>query len=132
MGSRLRRITSKNLRDGKELSDQGKITDKVFDSLQEYYENAIKQSTTLDEMHKHCWATFFHKSSTDTEPQHGLCPIDADSWCNYNRAAVRGLPFPEKYNSLPSQIMSTIKPIVIYMFTSFVEKLPLWKNSKLQ
>ncbi|GFU98631.1 integrase catalytic domain-containing protein [Trichonephila clavipes] len=37
------------------------------------------------------WAIFFHKISTDLNPQHGLCPLGDDSWCGYNRSKLKGL-----------------------------------------
>ncbi|GFX64250.1 hypothetical protein TNCV_1499741 [Trichonephila clavipes] len=37
------------------------------------------------------WAIFFHKISTDLNPQHGLCPLGDDSWYGYNRSKLKGL-----------------------------------------
>lgn len=62
-------------------------------------------------MQKACWATYYHKCSTDAKPQHGLCPIVGDSWCRYNRDAAHGLLCSEHTNSLPLAVMETIKPI---------------------
>lgn len=112
MGTRLRRLVQmKVLPDGKKLSGRGRLTDKVINELQQYYGSAIRGNDTLEEMKHACWATFYHKASTDADPQHTLCPIGAESWCKYNRAAARGLPCPEHNNSLLPEIMAAIKPV---------------------
>lgn len=113
MGSRLRRLVQRTvLPDGSKLSGRGRLTDKVIDSFTEYYGNAIRMNTgkTLEELTNACWAAYYHKLSTDADPQHGCCPIEPDSWCKYNRAAAYGLPCPEHKNSLPEFVMKEIKP----------------------
>lgn len=117
MGTRLRllrkELKNKLLPDGKKLSGRGRLTSSVIDSIQDYYGKAIRASSTLDEMKQACWAIFYHKASTDADPQHGLCPLGLESWCKYNRAAAQGLPCPEHTNSLPLDIMEAIKPVFV-------------------
>ncbi|GFW20094.1 uncharacterized protein TNCV_2320351 [Trichonephila clavipes] len=56
------------------------------------------------------WAIFFHKISTDLNPQHGLCPLGDDSWCGYNRSKLKGDTYKHKHN-LPIAIMHCIKKV---------------------
>jgi hypothetical protein len=68
-----------------------------------YYGNAIRNSTSdLEKMRVVVRATYFHKLSTDNNPQHGLCPQDS---CKYNTADR------DKYShhGLPEEIMSDKK-----------------------
>ncbi|KAK3896284.1 hypothetical protein Pcinc_000028 [Petrolisthes cinctipes] len=37
-------------------------------------------------MKKAIWATFYHCTSTDSQPRHNLCPHGEKSWCFWNRA----------------------------------------------
>lgn len=113
MGTRLRVLRKtykkKLLPDGKKLSRKG--PDTVINNLQEYYGKAIRSSKTLEAMKEACWATYYHKGSTDADPQHGLCLLGGDSWCKYNRAAANGLPCPEHTYSIPTEVMTVIKPV---------------------
>ncbi|GFX47011.1 uncharacterized protein TNCV_316341 [Trichonephila clavipes] len=56
------------------------------------------------------WAIFFHKISTDLNPQHGLCPLGDDTWCGYNRSKLKGDTYKHKHN-LPITIMHCIKKV---------------------
>lgn len=75
MGTRLRELRknykNKLFQDGKKLSGKGRLTDSVINNLQEYYDKAIRSSKILEEMKQLCRATFYHKASTDADPQHG-------------------------------------------------------------
>lgn len=62
-------------------------------------------------MKQACWSTFYHKTSTDADTQHGLCLFGGDSWCRYNRAAAHDLPSPEHTNSIPQEVMAVVKPV---------------------
>ncbi|GFU29487.1 uncharacterized protein TNCV_1994281, partial [Trichonephila clavipes] len=54
-------------------------------------------------MKRAIWATYFRKASIDAYPQHGLCPTNEDTWCEYNRAIITGEVYKHK-NSLPSEV----------------------------
>lgn len=115
MGTRLRRLKdsykNQKLDDKKSLGGRGRLTDAVIDQLQHYYGYAIRNNTeNLPAMKQAVWATFFHKVSTDSDPQHGLCPIGEDSWCGYNRAIHTGEIYRHK-NSLPEVVMECIKDV---------------------
>jgi hypothetical protein len=115
MGSRLRRLKTAQkgvkLADGRSLGGKNRLTDGVVDLLQKYYGLAIRRNVDdIKKMKKAIWATFFHKLSTDSEPQHGLCEEGEDSWCGYVKAKVLGTTYEHK-NSLPKAVMEAIKPI---------------------
>lgn len=91
MGTRLRLLKKSygktKLKDGKTMGGRNRLTNVEIDRLQEYYGLAIKRGgSDLDQMKRNVWATFFHKISTDEEPQHSLCPAGPESWCGYNKA----------------------------------------------
>lgn len=94
MGGRLRKLRrdmkGKILSDGLKIGGKkGRLTDAVIDSLQNYYGLAIRRNTNdLEKMKKDVWATFFHKASTDENPQHNLCD---ESWCNYMKCVKENL-----------------------------------------
>lgn len=99
MGTRLREIV-KNIvvetetKTGKKiktqsLSGKGKFMAKMIDKLTVYYGLAIRRySDSMENMKNAIWATFFHYSSTDENPQHKKCPSGADSWCEWQKAAA--------------------------------------------
>ena len=112
MGGRLRRLVEQNkgkvLKDGKPIGGKNRLTKKRIDSLQNYYGNAIRSNLkNLDSMQHAVWSTWFHYLSTDEHPQHGLC---SETWCKYKIMKESGGHFEHK-NSLPEEVMLTIKPV---------------------
>ncbi|CAN7990883.1 unnamed protein product [Ixodes hexagonus] len=89
-----------------------RLTEKDIDSLQYYYGKAIRENThALEAMRKAVWAIYFHKLSTDEDPNHGLCPPGESSWCGYNRSLALGSAEPYQHkNFLPETVMTSIKP----------------------
>lgn len=84
MGSRLRELKRKTkgqkLADGKVLGGRKRLSDTQIDKLQNYYGLAIRRGvTSVEEMKRNIWATYFHKLSSNDNPQHGLCPKEKDS-----------------------------------------------------
>ncbi|CAN7995715.1 unnamed protein product, partial [Ixodes hexagonus] len=115
LGSRMRSMKKimkgTKLDDGLSLGGKGRLTDQRIDSLQFYYGKPTRDNTKdAQAMKKAVWATYFHKTSTDDSPQHGLCPKGEDSWCGYNRNLVTGEDYVHK-NSTPRAVMEAIKPI---------------------
>lgn len=65
----------------------GKLTDKIIGELTKYYGLAIRRHhDSVEEMRKEIWATYYHKSSTDKNPQHENCPSGENSWCKWRKA----------------------------------------------
>ncbi len=52
-------------------------------------------------------ASLFHAASTDTKPQHHLCPKGKDSWCGYRRDSKS---YKHK-NGIPDPIVKLVEPI---------------------
>ncbi|GFV11708.1 uncharacterized protein TNCV_976971 [Trichonephila clavipes] len=93
MGTRPRNILKMSkgikLSDGKNISGRGRLTLKEVDSIQHYYGLAIRKNlSSVEDMKRAIWAIYFHKLSTEDNPQHALCPLGEDS-C-YSRAFADG------------------------------------------
>ncbi|GFT58258.1 uncharacterized protein TNCV_2117901 [Trichonephila clavipes] len=96
-------LKSTKLSDNKPISGRGRLTDAEVLLLQKYYGLAIRRNVgkSVADMSKSIWAIYFHKLSTDENPQHALCPMGEESWCGYNKSIVSG----EKYTqNIPSQM----------------------------
>ncbi|GFV30110.1 uncharacterized protein TNCV_4827261 [Trichonephila clavipes] len=116
MGTRLRNILKMSkgikLSDGKNISGRGRLTLKEVDSIQHYYGLAIRKNlSSVEDMKRAIWAIYFHKLSTEDNPQHALCPLGEDSWCGYNRSIVTGEFYIHKH-SLPESILLKVKKSV--------------------
>ena len=88
MGNALRELrkswTKHKLSDGKGIGGKGRLTEKLWDTLQNYYGNAIRRNVPdVDAMMKAVQATLRHVNSTDEASRHNLCPTGEDSWCSY-------------------------------------------------
>ncbi|GFV48569.1 uncharacterized protein TNCV_5068541 [Trichonephila clavipes] len=115
MGTRLRNILKMSkgikLSDGKNISGRGRLTLKEVDSIQHYYGLAIRKKLSfVEDMKRAIWAIYFHKLSTEDNPQHALCPLGEDSWCGYNRSIVTGEFYIHKH-SLPESILLKVKKV---------------------
>ncbi|GFW51858.1 uncharacterized protein TNCV_1187901 [Trichonephila clavipes] len=115
MGTRLRNILKMSkgikLSDGKNISRRGRLTLKEVDSIQHYYGLAIRKNlSSVEDMKRAIWAIYFHKLSTEDNPQHALCPLGEDSWCGYNRSIVTGEFYIHKH-SLPESILLKVKKV---------------------
>ncbi|GFX49855.1 uncharacterized protein TNCV_784181 [Trichonephila clavipes] len=102
MGTRLRNILKMSkgikLSDGKNISGRGRLTLKEVDSIQHYYGLAIRKNlSSVEDMKRAIWAVYFHKLSTEDNPQHALCPLGEDSWCGYNRSIVTGILYSQAF-----------------------------------
>jgi len=124
MGTRLRNVVNNTLVETettagkkvkrKSLSGKGKLTGKMIDKLTVYYGLAIRRNhDSLEKMKNAIWATYYHYSSTDKNPQHEKCPSGADSWCEWQRAAAENQlqSFKHSYSALPTDVLNAIKPI---------------------
>ncbi|GFU23325.1 uncharacterized protein TNCV_2560021 [Trichonephila clavipes] len=107
MGTRLRNIMSKGIKlsDGKNISGRGQLTLKEVDSIQHYYGLAIRKNlSSVEDMKRAIWAIYFHKLSTEDNPQHALCPL---------------VNFIESEKSVSGSHREGL-----------IEKVPSWKNTK--
>ncbi|GFT71575.1 uncharacterized protein TNCV_1055941 [Trichonephila clavipes] len=91
MGTRLRNILKMSkgikLSDGKNISGRGRLTLKEVDAIQHYYGLAIRKNlSSVEDMKRAIWAIYFHKLSTEDNPQHALCPLGEDSWIKVFKA----------------------------------------------
>ena len=89
------------MEDGKLISGQGRLTDKVIDLLQYYYGMAIRRNANkLAEMKRDVWTTFLHELSTDDRPQHSFYPKGESSWYKFNKALVNGEEYVHRHSLL--------------------------------
>lgn len=115
MGARLRKLKKdlkgKVLEDKKQIGGAGRLTDSEIDLIQTYYGLAIRRNThSLKDMRSAVWAIFLHKASTDSHPQHTLCPKGEESWCGFQKALVGGTSYQHKH-SLPSAVIEAMRPV---------------------
>ncbi|XP_062516106.1 uncharacterized protein LOC134191499 [Corticium candelabrum] len=111
MYARLEKIKSDNkgkqLADGKGLDGKGRLTLAVMKELQMCYGRAIRENqASLEQMKKAIWATYYHRSSTDNNPQHHYCPDGEGTWCKYNKDASSY----SHHDAIPEPIAAIIKP----------------------
>ncbi|XP_076396333.1 uncharacterized protein LOC143265856 [Megachile rotundata] len=62
-------------------------------------------------MRKEIWATFYHKCSTNENPQHEYCPVGENSWCKWRKAEAEGIAFHHHQEPLSERVQNIIKPI---------------------
>ena len=99
------------LSDGKTIGGRGRLTGAVIDQLSTYYGKAIRANkNSVEDMTKAIWATYYHKASTDANPQHHLCPKGVNSWCQWQKAKALKRKF-QHTSSLSPAIMKMLKPI---------------------
>lgn len=80
MGCRLRNLKKEN---GRIVGGAGRLTVNYINKLSTYYSKAIRENShSVQSMYKAIWATFYHESSTDTEPKHEFRPAMAEGKLN--------------------------------------------------
>lgn len=99
----------------KELVEKGagKLTDKLINKITKFYGLAIRRHPdSVEEMKKEIWATFYHKCSSDQNPQHQNCPAGEDS-CKYRKAEALGELHDFHHDKAPltAQVQKAIKPV---------------------
>lgn len=110
MGTRLRKCKKNH----PGIGGKNKLTAKLIDKLSIYYGLAIRRNCdSKDEMKKAIWATFYHYSSTDSNPQHRFCPEGPESWCKWQKAKAKKQlkTFCHDYAALPQIVLDAIKPL---------------------
>ena len=89
--------------DGKvvRMGGKGRLTDVVMKKLQKFYGKAIHCNVgNAKSMQDAVMAIYYHSSSTDSNPQHFLCPHGRTSWCKFKRCEATG-ETPPPHNHLP-------------------------------
>lgn len=108
MGSRLR-----NLKKTKNLRGKGKLTDKLIKELTIFYGLAIRRNPdSVDDMYNAVWTTYYHKISTNENPQHMYCPVGSQSWCKWRKNEAENIL--DEFNHKPpfhKDVEDAIKPI---------------------
>ena len=119
MGSNLRNYKNKSkgnkLPDGGSIGGQGRLTDAVIDSMQNYYGNAIRRNQGNITSVKHSiWAIYFHMIAGENDTlayQHRLCPSGANSWCKYQKDIALQTCTYDHSKCLPTVFRHELKPI---------------------
>ena len=76
----------KKLADGKPLNGKHRQISSIVDTLQNYYEMAIRSnSDPLVNMVNAVLATLYHVASTVEVPNHDMCSSGENSWCQWNK-----------------------------------------------
>ena len=74
------------------LSGKGRITQKLQKQLSISYSQALKDAAPdAQYMQRAVLATLYHRTSTDTHPQHQYCPEGNGSWCKYQVETSQGV-----------------------------------------
>ena len=78
LGSQLRKLKAnygkKKLDDGNTIGGRGRLTEKIIDTMQNYYGLAIRKNKgNLDGMINDTLAGLYHIASNENNPQHDLC-----------------------------------------------------------
>ena len=115
MGTALRNLKvqhrGQKLADGKTIGGAGGPTNKVINSLQNYYGDAIQQNKRdVQAMMKAVQATLLHSNSADEQPRHHLCPVGPNSWCKWQVAQATGGVYVHK-EPIPDAIVQLLRPI---------------------
>ncbi|XP_049521739.1 uncharacterized protein LOC125944722 [Dermacentor silvarum] len=113
MGTALRNLLQKHKGEGKRsLGGKGRLTAELVDRLAIYYGRALKSHVgDVEAMSRAVMATFYHVTSTDSCPNHALCPAGEQSWCPHNAAKAKGEPEPRHKYNLPSDVAAALLPV---------------------
>ena len=119
MGTSLReykkRMRGKKLTDGKTVGGAGRLTDRVIDSIQNYYGKAIRANKgNLNGMDNDIFAIYDHMIRDDEKPiivQHSRCPKGKSTWCKYWKDIQEKTNTYDEDKRLPSVFQKELKPI---------------------
>ena len=103
VGSRLRKLRSTHkgpLSDGKGITGQGRLTEKLMNNLQNLDGIALRQNVdkTVHQLKVAVGAVLYHCTEfNNSESRHQFCPRGPDTWCKYwkdpeNYQAKKGMP----------------------------------------
>ena len=105
LGNGLRELRKSYKNTKTPLSGRGKLTDKVSNSLQNYYGMAIRQNKgDLYKMKKAVGAVLWHCTAFDDDDfRHRFCPVSENTWCKWQHSKI----------TLPKWLHSIVKPIFV-------------------
>ncbi|KYN02057.1 hypothetical protein ALC62_07126 [Cyphomyrmex costatus] len=107
------------------------LTNKLMIKLSIYYGLAIlRNSDSVEEMNKAVWATFFHLSSTDKNPQHSYCPQRLTSWCEYQKFKAQNQQVTFTYPPAFDDTATILKPIYEELSSNDLLERCLGKNNQ--
>ena len=113
VGSRLRKLKEKN----KGIGGKGKLTDKVINTLQNYYGMAIRNNTgDIITMKKSIAAVIHHcteKDNVSKEVRHQYCPLSGDSWCKFQKNKFNGTVIKPDRKNMSVEVFDKVRPIFI-------------------
>jgi hypothetical protein len=109
MGTRLRSLVKLYSGTKTPLSGRNKLTDKIINSMQNYYGIAIRRNIdNIYAMKKSIFAILFHFTNIPNQDErHQFCPRDSESWCRYWSKTKQYIPS----NSIPVWIKNLLMPI---------------------
>ena len=115
------------LSDHKKLPGAGRLTNKVMNTLQNYYRMVIRSNVgNLYQMKKGIAAIIHHcseylvkvddsdKKVCDDDAHHKFCPEGLESWCKYQKQKVAGEITYKPKIKIPEAVRDVIKPIFSY------------------
>ena len=116
LGTRLRKLKSslgnRKLKDGKCIGGKGRLTQKMINKMQNYYGLAIRANkNNLEGMINDVKAGLYHIASSDSSPQHSLCPKGKDSWCAWQRNKTVKKKDYKHTSYLPKAVFDEVLPI---------------------
>ena len=115
----------KKLKDNKLLSGAGRLTNKVKNTLQNYYGMVVRSNIgDLYAMKKGIAAILHHCSvffvgevddkMVDDKKRHQFCPRTEDTWCKYQKDKLTGESTNKININIPEAVRDVIKPIFLH------------------
>ncbi len=114
LGSRLRELRKSHKGTQTPLTGRGKLTDRVINTLQNYFGMAIRsnQGKEVYQMKKAVGAVLFHCTEfSDEATRHLLCPDGENSWCKWKKDLATGKNTYKKSINIPKWIYNLLRPI---------------------
>ena len=107
VGCRLRKLK-------KETKGMRELTPVVIDKLQNYFGIALRANcTTVENMQRAIWASFFHVASSKENDYHSHCEASVTSWCQFQRDKINNTNLYKVGSGLSLDIVKLIKPIYL-------------------
>ena len=97
-----------------EVNHCGGLSDKIIDSMQNYYGQAIPQNYgNLEGMKKSIRAIHYHmirNTSNTLKKQHQYCPKSSNSWCKYWKDKANGTQLHNNDERLTEVFLTELNP----------------------